>query len=261
MGRRTVGRVTVLASLIGGSLCGSLAAQQRDWGLYRVDASREELEAVRSRFEAAARSRAYSTELREVARRQAAAVRKRLEEGDLRVGDRLYLEVEGEPTLSDTFLVDRNRTIALPDFGQVALRGLLRSELESHLKEQLSRFINEPVVRARTFIRISAIGEIGSPGFYTYPAELPLSETLMRLGGPTGDANLSGLWVERGNERTLEGEPLQEALRQGLTLGELEVRTGDQIVVPGRSSLDLGAIARSLVVVPTLVFALTRVFR
>ncbi len=260
MGRRTVGRVAVLASLIGGSLCGSLAAQQRDWGLHRVDASREELQTVLSRFEAAAQSRAYSRELRELAREQAAAVRTRLSEGDLRVGDRVYLEVEGEPTLTDTFLVDRNRTIALPDFGEVALRGLLRSELESHLKEQLSRFINVPVVRARTFIRVTATGEIGSPGFYTFPAELSLSETLMRLGGPTGDADLSRLRVQRGNERIWEGEQLQEALRQGLTLGELEMRTGDQIVVPARSSFAIGEFARTVVVIPTLVFALTRLF-
>ena len=56
----------------------------------------------------------------------------------------------------------------------------------------------------------------------------------MVAGGPSPNANLDEVRIDRGTVRFLEGEALQEAMRNGLTLDQLNLQAGDQIVVPER---------------------------
>jgi protein involved in polysaccharide export with SLBB domain len=217
-----------------------------------VDATRSSLEAVVSTLEAAARSGAYSPELRESAREQSRVARARLAEGDLRVGDRVVLYVEGETTLSDTFVVSPERTILLPAIGEVNLAGVLRSELTGHVTEQIGQFIREPVVRVQTYVRVSVTGEVGQPGFHLMEPELPLSE---------GTARLSNVSVQRRGTRVFGGDELQRAIGRGATVAELQLQSGDVVVVPRRSIFAPGEIARTIIVVAGLIYAVNRIFR
>jgi polysaccharide export outer membrane protein len=247
-----------VAAIVG--LQGALAAQDRDWSADRVEATRQQLQETLARFESAARSRAYSPELRARASEEAAVVRARLEDGDFRVGERVLISVEREPELSDTFVVSPDVTIRLPNVGTVDLKGVLRSELEEYVTERISRFVNDPVVETHSFLRIAVSGQVGRPGVHLVPADMPLSEALMFIGGPGPEANVSKIRVERAGERIWEGDALQEVLGQGLTLAELGMRSGDRIVVPGRSAFAVGEIARSIALLSGLVFALSRIF-
>lgn len=237
------------------------SAQNRDWGAYRVDANRADLQAALSNLEAAARSRAYSPGLRERAREQAGAARARLSDGDLRVGDRVVLYVEGEPALSDTFVVSPERTLLLPAIGETSLSGVLRSELTGHMAEQIGRFVREPVVRAQSYVRVSVTGEVGLPGFHLMAPELPLSEAIMAAGGPAATARLSKVKVRRDGARVFEGDELQRAIGRGATVAELQLRSGDDVVVPRRSIFASGEIARTIVVVSGVIFAVDRLIR
>lgn len=256
-----------MARLINQRLCASLAlallsplgllqAQEPAWTAPRVEATREALEGALSRFESAARSRAYSEELRARARSEAAAIRQRLAEGDFEVGDRVVLSVRGERELSDTFVVALGRVLELPQVGEVSLRGVLHSELETYLAAELDRYIREPVVLARALIRISILGSVTRPGYYLLPAETPVADAIMLVGGPTPDAKVNGFWIERGRDRIWQGEALQVAIREGRTIDELNLRDGDQIVVPKRSVFAPGEIGRTLVVVSSILYTL-----
>jgi protein involved in polysaccharide export with SLBB domain len=187
--------------------------------------------------------------------------RARLAEGDLRVGDRVVLYVEGETTLSDTFVVSLGRTILLPAIGEVSLAGVLRSELTDHVTEQIGRFVREPVVRARSYVRVAVTGEVGLPGFHLMAPELPLSEAIMAAGGPVGTARLSKVRVERDGAPVLGGNELQRAIGRGATVAELQLQSGDEVVVPRRSIFAPGEIARTIVVVAGLIYAVDRIVR
>jgi polysaccharide biosynthesis/export protein len=142
--------------------------------------------------------------------------------------------VQGEPELPDTITVESGPRISLPLFGAIPLHGVLRSEIQVHLTQELSRFIRDPVVRANGLMRLAVIGQVSRPGFYTFPAETLLGEALMLAGGPTPSSNLNSIRIERGPARLIEGDELQEAMRMGLTLDQLNLQAGDQIVVPER---------------------------
>src|ERR1051325_79107 len=88
------------------------------------------------------------------------------------VGDRVLLHVEGDSALSDTFTVVAGPAIRLPDIGEISLAGVRRTDLESHLQHELSRYIKDAVVQARALIRVSVVGEVGHPGFYAVPPAL-----------------------------------------------------------------------------------------
>jgi polysaccharide export outer membrane protein len=219
--------------------------------------TRSDLERLLDEYEQALASPAYSESTKRTIRADADAVRGRLRDGDFRVGDRVVLYVEGEPDLPDTVQVQPGPSIALPVFGEIPLNGVLRSEISAHLTKELSRFIRDPIVRANGLMRLSVQGAVSRPGFYTIPAEMLVGEALMVAGGPGPQANMDGISIERGAQTLLEGDPLQEAIRQGLTLDQLNLQAGDQIVVP--QSVPGGSFIRNLGIVAGVVGSITTI--
>lgn len=225
----------------------------------RLGDSRQRLERVLENLEQRLATEDLHEEDRESLQKEAAVVRSRLTEGDFHVGDQIYLVVRHEEELTDTFTVAPGVLLPLPVGGDVDLNGLLRSELAPHLTEHLARYIRTPEVRAEALVRISVVGEVSQPGFYVIPADVSVTNAFTVAGGPTGDADLDDVRVERLGERIWEGGALELAINQGRTFDELGIRAGDQFVVPeGRSTGDILRIL--LISVPTTIFALSRIF-
>lgn len=227
-------RTVQVAALLLLQAAGLAAQQPVDWDYGRVLVSRDALGQLLQRLEATAASTGYSDRLRAQARRNADAVRSRLSNGDFVPGDRILLGVEGERELSDTFTVDAGPSLNLPVIGAIPLNGVLRSELETHLRQRIGRFIVNPLVHAKPLVRLTLLGAVNRPGFYTFPSGILLTDAITAAGGPTSSARVDRMRIERGKERLWEGEDLQEALVQGRTLDELNLRAGDLIQVPAK---------------------------
>lgn len=198
--------------------------------------TRQDLEGLLEQYEQVLLSPVYSESVKESTRAKARRVRERLTEGDFRLGDRVVLSVEGEPDLPDTIAVSAGPMLSLPPFGDIPLAGVLRSEIGAHLTEALRQYIREPVVRAQGLMRFSVQGAVGQPGFYVLPADMLLGEVLMAAGGLAANAKLEDMRIERGTQIVMEREELQEAVRAGFTLDQLNLQAGDQVVVPAQSA-------------------------
>ncbi len=178
-------------------------------------------------------SEAYSGRTKARARSGIELIQERLDVGDFKIGDRVVLAIQGEwDNRADTFPVAAGPEISLPVMGKVSLRGVLRSELESHMTAELGRFIQNPVVRAQSLIRLQIMGQVGTPGFYTVQSTVLMGEAIMRAGGPTQNADLKKMKILRSQDEIWEGEVLQEALADGLTLDQMSLKAGDQIEIP-----------------------------
>lgn len=197
-----------------------------------AERTRTELEELLVQYEGVLQSPAYSDAVKNATRVRVDRIRERLTKGDFELGDRIVLSVRDEPELPDTVTVTAGPKISLPLFGDIGLEGVLRSEVESRITEALSVFINDPVVTAQALMRVSIQGAVGRPGFYVVPAEVLLSETLMVAGGPAQNSKLEDLRIERGRSVVMRGDEVQEALRRGLTLDQLNLQAGDQVVLP-----------------------------
>ena len=198
--------------------------------------------------------------LRDYSRGEAAVVRSHLQMGDSQVGDQIAIQVENEPMLSDTFTVDVGRVLTLPTIGDVALRGVWRAELKSHLASNLQRFLRDPIINVRPLIRISIFGAVGQPGFYSVPGEALLTDVIMAAGGPTGRSVLSEVRVERGDQEFLSGRALQEAIVAGRTLDELRLRPEDRIFIPEHGGVEHTAFRNGDTLSPLGIFVAARIF-
>src|SRR5207237_3777844 len=91
--------------------------------------------------------------------------------GDFQPGERIWMRVDSEPALSYTFTVTTAGTVSLPSpvNHEIPLRGVLRSELQSYLVQQLSQYLRSPAVRARALVRVSVQGGVVRPGYYAVP--------------------------------------------------------------------------------------------
>lgn len=198
--------------------------------------TRADLERLLEEYTQMLSSPVYAASMKQAIREDADQIRMRLVVGDFRVGDYIAIDIQGETLYPDTLPVESGPVVVLPDFGEISLAGVLRSEISDHLKEELSRFLRDPVVRATALMRVAILGAVGQPGYYNMPAEYLLSQALMAAGGPGQTTDVSDIRIERGTETLMSGESLQEAIRQGLTLDQLNLQAGDQIVVPGQST-------------------------
>ena len=262
--------VALVALLAGGAARG--AAQQSD------DRSAERLRAARPELEARLVQLASRSSPQQAV--EAAGIRRRLAEGDFAVGDRIALVVEGhsqlatqpqppgtaiksvEQQLTDTFTVGSDKDLVLPVIGRVTLRGVLRSELETYLATQLGQFIREPVVHAQPLVQVSIVGEVARPGFYAVPTNAVLAATLMAAGGPTQNANLPKMRLERAGQTLWKGDQLRQAIATGRTLDDIGVHPGDAFIIPRRKqgdAYDALKLVAVLLSIPVTIYTLTKV--
>lgn len=226
---------SVVAALLLFLVAGSPPADaqtQANWQSGRPQMTRVELNDLLVRLEAMTQGTAYSSEIRNKAQAEAAMVRARLEQGDIRVGDQIALVVEGEDSLTNTFTVRPGEILSLPGIGDIPVGGVLRSELEPHLAGQLSRYIRNPVVRAQSLVRVTIAGSVMQPGFYAVQPDRLLSDAIMQAGGPAVTANLNHIRIERAGREIWSGAYLQQAIADGRTLDQLSLQAGDQIIIP-----------------------------
>ena len=255
--------VAPLAALLLGLGVHPLAGQKPgDWDIGRVSMTRPQLETLLARLDSVGRFGAVGGDQPAAARRDAARVRQRLADGDFQAGDRVLLRVDGEQQLSDTFTVEEGRRLRLPNIGDVPLTGVLRAELEDHVRTRLATFIKNPVVRARPLIRIGVMGEVSRPGFYLVAPTSQVEDAVMAAAGPTQNSKLTGLVVQRTDGEEWKGAALQRAIAEGRTLDELGIRSGDRFFVPRHGdAARTVAILAALVTIPAGIFAITRIIK
>jgi len=235
-------------------LAGSAFGQESQgaWDTRRDYTTRSQLEALVLRLDSTSRRGRDNESVNELA-----LVRKRLVDGDFQSGDRVFLIVEGEQVLSDTFTVDDGRSITLPNLGVISLHGVLRAELEDSMRAKLSFYIRDPVIHARALIRIAVLGEVNRPGYYLVPPGSQIEDVLMTAGGPTRDSNVRGMTIQRTDGQSWSSDDIHRAIADGRTLDQLGIRSGDQLVMPrhhamGQTIMLFSAIVTTVLAIATL---------
>lgn len=261
--KRFVWCFSISCALLLAAVNASFAQNGPQWNPAELHATRSQLEQLLQQYESSAGSGAYSQKLRERAKYEASLIRRRLDEGDFQVGDRISLLVENEPTLSDTLSVASDISVLLPTGEKISLKRVLRSEVQEKMEGAIARVVKQPTVRTETYLRIGILGAVAKQGFYELPSDALLTDVLMQVGFPN-EASLPKIRVERDRKTIWDGEPLQAALTEGRTLDQLSLRAGDVINVPVQST-GSGLVgwfknARSVLLIFPAYLAMKRVF-
>ncbi len=223
----------------------TLSAQEASRWDWRVTGlSRPELTSLLARYQRTATSPAYSDAMRGRATLLVDSIQARLAEGDVRVGDRLRLIVEGQPTLTDSFAVTEGPALVLPVVGSVNLKGVLRSELASRLTSRVDSVYRGASVRVIMLTRIAVLGGVGKPGFYSLPRDALIADALTAAGAVAPTARLTEIYVERGTARLWDRDSVQVAMREARTIGDMRLEDGDRIVVPVKAETNALALVQ-----------------
>jgi protein involved in polysaccharide export with SLBB domain len=216
-------------------------------------ATREELQQALAEADRIATSDGYSGAFREAKQREAALIRERLQEGDFQIGDQLQVTIFGEKETSGIQTVGPGRVLSLPGLPDIALRGVLRSEVEPFLREEIGHYIRNAQVKARAMIRMSIIGGVLKPGFYQLDADMMLSDALMSAGGIVAGAEFKRSIVRRGEDKILEKDTFTKALQDGRSLDQLNLRAGDVIDVGQKPVHNTFATVQTIAIIPGLI--------
>ena len=239
------------------------AQQPSAWDWRAVGLSRTELTSLLARYQRTATSSAYSDAMRRRAAFVVDSIQSRLAEGDLRVGDRVRLLVDGQASLSDSFAVTAGPALVLPVVGSVGLKGVLRSELATRLTNRVDSVYRGATVRVTPLTRIAVLGGVTKAGFYSLPKDALVADALSAAGGIAPTARLTDIYVERGRDRILGVDSIQAAMRDGRTIGDLRLIDGDRIVVPVKAEANALATVQVLSYVMSLsltVLSLSKIF-
>lgn len=192
---------------------------------------------------------------RESATRALQTLKTRLESGDFRVGDRVVVSVTTENTVSDTAVVREGAMLPVKGLPDVALTGVLRSELEEHLVTHVARYLRNATAHATSLTRLNVTGAIGRPGYYYLAPDRPISEVLTAAGGSITNSNMGKITVVRNGQTVLDSKRVKVALREGRTLEELDVQSGDEVRIPTARKFNAQLLVQMLFIVSSLAFA------
>jgi polysaccharide export outer membrane protein len=148
-----------------------------------------------------------------------------------------------EEDLSGTFTIDDRGVVTLPLLGERRVAGMPATELRDALLGDYREYLQNPSIEVAVLRRITVLGSVGQPGLYTVDTTMSLREAIGLAGGvaPTGDAT---------DIRLLrDGRVVRSVLDGNASIGAVDIRSGDEIVVGERSWLERnsGALLGSLI--------------
>ena len=255
-------RVALVASMVWSMSASMAAAQVTEVvpsGPQR--ATRAELTELASSLEAKLSSNARGAD-RNRTMAELAAIRQRLIEGDFRVGNQFVVTVTSPAlTGSDTVSVRDSLLVTFAKLPDASLKGVLRSELNEKLSSHVARYLRDAQVRANVLTRITITGAVTRPGIYSPSPDRPVGELLMLAGGPTLEAKLDELEISRSGRKVLTIKDSKKALREGRTLDQLDVQSGDEVRIPAKRKINWSAILQAVGIAVTLLFAVIQFLR
>jgi hypothetical protein len=192
-----------------------------------------------------------------------AAIKQRLVEGDFRVGNQFVVTINSPAiTGSDTVSVRDSLLVSFAKLPDASLKGVLRSELNERLAAHVAKYlIGVEQVRANVLTRVTITGAVNKPGNYFPSPDRPVGELLMVAGGPSVDAKLDELEITRSGRKVLSIKDSKKALREGRTLDQLDVQSGDEVRIPAKRRINWGAILQAVGIAVTLLFAVIQLLR
>ncbi|WP_158409487.1 polysaccharide biosynthesis/export family protein [Gloeocapsa sp. PCC 73106] len=164
----------------------------------------------------------------------------------LDVDDVVSVNVEQFPEFNFIGPIDSEGNILVPILGRVSIAGLTLEEVETKISVELgNRFLlTEPVVFAVLAtprpVRVTLIGEVSRPGFYTVDSTTLLSDILSFSGGTTNTADLRNVIVRRSlsDGSVIEQRiDLYTPLITGSNVPKVPLQGGDTVIV---SRLEIG---------------------
>jgi protein involved in polysaccharide export with SLBB domain len=237
------------------TLLANSAASQSPSEMVAQRATRTELTLKVAQLERALQDARLKTDARARTSAELQSIRNRLEHGDFRVGDRFIITMRRDTIRSDTASVRDSLKVAVFNLPDISLSGVLRSELDERMSAHVARYLRGVTVRTNVLTRVAVMGAVKSPGFLYVSPDRPVSDLIMLAGGPSPEANLKKLEVSRNGVPLVEAKDSDRILRDGRTLAQVDIQSGDEVRIPVKRKVSWQSIIQLTFVLSSLFFA------
>jgi protein involved in polysaccharide export with SLBB domain len=114
-------------------------------------------------------------------------------------GDKVALQVFGQPELSGQFEVNADGNLSLPLIGSVPARNRTVAEMTDDLRGRLDRFVVNPrfTFDVVTYRQIFVLGQVNHPGGFPYSSAMTVQQAVALAGGFTRRAITDKVVVTR----------------------------------------------------------------
>ena len=150
-------------------------------------------------------------------------------------GDQILVRGWGSLDIDARLVVDRNGMVNMPRVGAISLAGTKSSEVETVLRQAVSRYYKDFKLSV-TFgqlrsITVYVVGMARQPGSYVLSSLSTLASGLMASGGPNENGSMRRVLLKRAGQQVAELD-LYGFLSQGSNSGDVKLLDGDVIVIP-----------------------------
>src|SRR6266850_3040746 len=150
-------------------------------------------------------------------------------------GDELRIRIWGQVEADLRVMVDRAGQIYIPQVGEIPVAGVHYSDLEQHLKGDISKVfknfnITASVGRLRS-IQIVIVGDARYPGTYTISSLSTLVNAIFASGGPAPQGSLRHIQVRR-DGATITDFDFYDLLLKGDKSKDVRLQPGDVLFIP-----------------------------
>jgi protein involved in polysaccharide export with SLBB domain len=144
-------------------------------------------------------------------------------------GDRLKIQVFGEPSMSGDYSVSSEGMVAFPLLGELPASGKSLSEFKSDIVGRLAaQYLRDPQITLEmaNFRPVFILGEVARPGEFAFTEGMSVFALVAKAGGYTYRANQGHAFIRR------EKMTAEEAIRVSSATA---VQPGDTIRIPERT--------------------------
>jgi len=149
-------------------------------------------------------------------------------------GDEIVVRMWGRVEGTQRMVVDRDGKIFFPKFGSLYVAGKTFEEVKAFLMGKVSTIAevsSDVGMGQMKGIRVSAMGEVRFPGWYSVSTLHTAMQALSAAGGVKDIGSLRRIRIQRGGSAAAEVD-LYDFLLKGDTRGDIHLLQGDVVFVP-----------------------------